>query len=62
MSTGVFDKETIWFFRTSVDLNLAFIAGSSKHGNVFLASVGCICEVAIYLGEKIFQDVNGRNE
>ena len=36
-------------FLTKVMLNVAFIAGSSKHGNAFLASVGANIVVANHL-------------
>ena len=35
--------------RTSVTSNVALMAGSSKQGNTFRASVGCIWVVAMYL-------------
>lgn len=38
--------------RPRVTWNLAFIPGSSKHGNAFLASVGENCVVAKYLYSK----------
>lgn len=38
---------------SSVILKVAFIAGSSKQGNAFRASVGCICVVATTLKNKI---------
>lgn len=43
------DKAVVDRSWTMVTLKTAFMAGSSKHGKVFLACVACICEVAIIL-------------
>jgi hypothetical protein len=46
------DKEIKSDLRTKVISNVDFKAGSSKHGNAFLASVGDITVVAMYLDIK----------
>ncbi|KAH3881119.1 hypothetical protein DPMN_005041 [Dreissena polymorpha] len=43
------DLDMKYFFRISVTLKVAFIAGSSKHGNAFRASVGSNWVTARYL-------------
>ena len=46
---GILDRAFMLDFLTKVMLNVAFIAGSSKHGNAFLASVGANIVVANHL-------------
>lgn len=43
------DRAMVFGSWMTVMLNTAFMAGSSKQGNVFLAYVACICEVATTL-------------
>jgi hypothetical protein len=43
------DTEVMLLGRAMLILNLAFRAGSSKHGNALRASVGWNCVVAIHL-------------
>jgi hypothetical protein len=50
---GMFDIEVIFEGRAMLILNLAFRAGSSKHGNALRASVGWNCVVAIHLQKGI---------
>ena len=38
---GMLDRAFMLDFLTKVMLNVALMAGSSKHGKVFLASVAC---------------------
>ena len=55
-SFGMLDIEVILFGRAMLILNLAFSAGSSKHGNALRASVGWNCVVAIHLyKDQIFR-------
>jgi hypothetical protein len=49
----MFDIEVILEGRAMLILNLAFRAGSSKHGNALRASVGWNCVAAIHLGKCI---------
>lgn len=45
-------ERAVWFAGwMSVMLNVAFIAGSSKHGKDFRASAACICVVATTLSK-----------
>ena len=46
---GMLDRAFMLDFLTKVMLNVAFIAGSSKHGNAFRASVGANIVVANHL-------------
>lgn len=43
------DRATVLGSWMMVMLKTAFMAGSSKHGNAFLANVACICEAATIL-------------
>lgn len=43
------DRATVSLSWIMVTVKMAFMAGSSKQGKVFLAYVACICEVAITL-------------
>jgi hypothetical protein len=46
---GMFDIEVMFEGWAMLILNLAFRAGSSKHGNALRASVGWNCVAAIHL-------------
>ena len=46
---GMLDRAFMLDFLTKVMLNVALMAGSSKHGKVFLASVACSWVVASHL-------------
>jgi len=50
---GMFDIEVMFEGWAMLILNLAFRAGSSKHGNALRASVGWNCVVAIHLEKCI---------
>ena len=49
LSRGMFEMDIMCLGRTNVTVKVALNDGSSKHGKVFLASVGCIWVVAIVL-------------
>lgn len=49
--SGMLESDMRSFFLTNVTANVAFMAGSSKHGKAFLASVGSNCVVARYLNK-----------
>ena len=55
-SIGILEMEDISLVRPRETLNLAFNAGSSKHGKALLASVGWNWVTAMYLwkGEKFY--------
>lgn len=46
---GMFEMDDMFFGRAMLILNVAFRAGSSKHGKARRASVGWNCDVAIHL-------------
>lgn len=50
---GIFDMDVIFFGRAKISLNLAFSAGSSKHGRARRASVGWNCVAATHLRTSI---------
>lgn len=50
---GMLDSDVMLSGLTNIILNFDFIAGSSKHGNAFLASVGWNCVIARELKEYI---------
>lgn len=56
------DREILSMGLTSVTLKLAFMAGSSKQGNIFLASVGWNDVVAKYLSIREYQYINEQTE
>lgn len=46
---GILEREIMFPWRPKVTVKVAFKFGSSKHGNARRASVGCICDEAMYL-------------
>ena len=49
----MFEMDVMFFGRAMLILNVAFSAGSSKHGKARRASVGWNCDAAIHLQHKV---------
>lgn len=59
---GIFDKVVILIGRANVNLNVAFNAGSSKHGRARRASVGWNCVAATHLRKLIASEENPKSK